>query len=207
MAEATGDPGLWTRLRWRRRGAWQWPSFVGLVAGETALLHELPIAGHGTGVFPALILAGFLNVALLAIAAPLGGRLLRRRRPDLPKVVADDRAGTLALAGLAAALLAGGLIHHPAVLDAHRAFRAQSDAVRRYVAARAAPAYRRNIDRADTWRIDDDLFRTCVPGNDPQRSLCLFVRTDQSPPGIKVDPNRAPNSRYVGPRAIGRVRG
>ena len=207
MAEATGDPGLWTRLRWRRRGAWQWPSFVGLVAGETALLHELPIAGHGTGVFPALILAGFLNVGLLAIAAPLGGRVLRRGRPDLPKVVADDRAGTVALTLLAVALLVGGLIHRPAVLDARRAFRAQSDAVRRYVAARAAPIYRQNIDRADTWRIRKDLFRTCVPGDDPARALCLFVRTDQSPPGVQVDPNRAPNSRYVGPHAIGREHG
>jgi hypothetical protein len=92
-------------------------------------------------------------------------------------------------------------------MDARRAFHAQSEAVRRYVATRAAPAYRRNIDRADTWRIAEDLYRTCVPGDDPLRSLCLFVRTDESPPGIKVDPNRAPNSRYVGPRAIGRVRG
>jgi hypothetical protein len=196
-----------TRLRWRHRGAWQWPAFVVLVAAETVLLHELPIAGNGTGVFAALLLAGFLNVALVAIAAPLGGRLLRRGRPDLPKVVADDRAGTAAIALLAAGLLAGGLIHRPAVMDARRAFHAQSEAVRRYVATRAAPAYRRNIDRADTWRIAEDLYRTCVPGDDPLRSLCLFVRTDESPPGIKVDTNRAPNSRYVGPRAIGRVRG
>ena len=91
----------------------------------------------GTGLFPALLLAGFFNVALLAIAAPLGGRLLRRRRPDLPKVVADDRVGTAALVVLAVALLAGGLIHRPAVLDARRAFTAQSVAVRHYVAARA----------------------------------------------------------------------
>ena len=161
----------------------------------------------GTGLFPALLLAGFFNVALLAIAAPLGGRLLRRRRPDLPKVVADDRVGTAALVVLAVALLAGGLIHRPAVLDARRAFTAQSVAVRHYVAARAPAVYRRNIDRADTWRIDDDLFRTCVPGDDPKRALCLFVRTDQSPPAVRLDPNRAPNSRYVGPTALGRQRG
>jgi hypothetical protein len=207
VADVPEDPGLWTRLRWRRRGAWQWPAFFTLVAGETVLLHELPIAGRGTAVFAALILAAFLNVAALAVGAPLGGRVLRARRPDLPKVVADDRAGTVVLALLAAGLLAAGLIHRPAVLDARRAFRAQSDAVRRYVATKAPAAYRRNIDRADTWRIRDDLFRTCVPGDDPARALCLFVRTDQSPPGLQVDPNRAPNSRYIGPKAIGRERG
>lgn len=207
MSNPADGPGLWNRLRWRRRGAWLWPTFLALVVAEAVLLHELPIAGNGTRVFAALLLAGFLNVAVLAIAAPLGGRLLRRRRPDLPKVVADDRAGTVALAVLAAGLLAGGLIHRPAVLHARRAFREQSAAVRRYVAARAAPVYQQNIDRADTWRIRDDLFRTCVPGNDPARALCLFVRTDQSPPGVQVDPNRAPNSRYIGPKAIGRERG
>jgi hypothetical protein len=207
VSDETGDPRLWTRLRWRRRGAWLWPTFIGLVAGEAVLLHELPIAGNGTGLFPALLLAAFFNVVVLAIASPLGGRLLRRVRPDLPKVVADDRAGTAALVVLAAALLAGGLIHRPAVIDARHAFRAQSAAVRHYVAARASVVYRRNIDRADTWRISNDLYRTCVPGNDPARSLCLFVRTDQSPPGISLDPNRAPNSRYVGPEAIGHVRG
>jgi hypothetical protein len=201
------EPGLLTRLRWRRRGAWQWPAFFALVAGETVLLHELPIAGRGTGVFAALIFAAFLNVAALAIGAPLGGRFVRRFRPDLPKVVADDRAGTVALTALAVGLLTAGLVHRPAVLDARRAFRAQSDAVRLYVARRAPVAYRRNIDRADTWRIREDLFRTCVPGDDPARALCLFVRTDESPPGVQVDPNRAPNSRYVGPHAIGRQRG
>jgi hypothetical protein len=201
------DGRWWTRMRWRRRGAWQWPSFIALVAGEAVLLHELPIAGDGTGLFPAVILAGFLNVALVAIAAPLGGRLLRRRRTDLPKVVADDRAGTAALAVLALVLLTAGLVHRPAVVEARRAFHAQSVAVRHYVATRASAVYRRNVDRADTWRIEDDLFRTCVPGDDPRRSLCLFVRTDQSPPGVGVDPNRAPNSRYVGPTAIGRERG
>ncbi|MEA2271543.1 MAG: hypothetical protein QOI98_251 [Solirubrobacteraceae bacterium] len=207
MAPEGDEPRFWTRLRWRRRGAWQWPLFFVFVVAEAVLLHELPIAGDGTGIWPALLLAGFLNVAVAAVAAPLGGRWLRRRRPDLPRVVADDRAGTAALVVLAAALVAGGLIHRPAVLDSRHAFRAQSDAVRRYVAARAAAVYKRNIDRADTWQVGDDLYRTCVPGDDPRRAFCLFVSTDQSPPGVRVDANHAPNARYIGPNAIGRERG
>ena len=39
-------------------------------------------------------------------------------------------------------------------------------------------------------------FRACVPGDDPDRWLCLFVFTDQSPPGLRRDTNRAPNSSY-----------
>lgn len=40
-----------TRLRWRVRGAWQWPAFVLLTLADAALLHWLPLAGEGTGGF------------------------------------------------------------------------------------------------------------------------------------------------------------
>jgi hypothetical protein len=201
------DARWWSRLRWRRRGAWQWPTFFLAIAGETVLLHKLPIAGERTGLVSALLLATFFNTVVAAVAAPLGGRVLRKRRPDLPRVVADDRAGTAALVALALALLTAGLVHRPAVLEARRAFRAQSDAVRQYVATRAPAVYRRNIDRADTWRLAEDLYRTCIPGEDPRRALCLFVRTDDSPPGLRVDPNHEPNARLFGAEAPGRRRG
>ena len=45
-------------------------------------------------------------------------------------------------------------------------------------------------------RFGKDLYRTCVPGEDPDRWLCLFVFTDQNPPGLREDTNRAPNSTY-----------
>src|SRR5213076_1553554 len=74
-----------TRLRWRLRGAWMWPAFVALTVADALLLHQLPIATDGVDVVPALLLAGFLNLVVVAVAAPLAGRLLRRRRPDLPR--------------------------------------------------------------------------------------------------------------------------
>src|SRR5690606_33397144 len=50
-----------TRLRWRLRGAWQWPLFAVLLAADTVLLHELPIAGDGPDWFAAAVLALFFN--------------------------------------------------------------------------------------------------------------------------------------------------
>jgi hypothetical protein len=122
--------------------------------------------------------------------------VLRRRRPDLPALVANDRAATVALLLTAAILVAVGLAHRPEREASREAFAAQAQAVRRYVAARAAPQYRRHIDDADSLQLGD-VYRTCVPGDDPARALCLFVDMSQSPPGVRVDSNPAPNDTFV----------
>jgi hypothetical protein len=189
---------LWlSRLRWRIRGAWQWPSFAALTLADTVLLHELPIAGEGPDWVPALLLATFFNLVAVAVAGPLLGLLVRRRRADLPRVVATDYGGTAALVATTGLLTAGGLAHRPARQASHDAFAAQSAAVRRYVASHGAPEYRRTIDLADTVQLGGDLYRTCVPGHDARRPLCVFVDTDTSPAGVRLDPSRAPNSTYV----------
>jgi hypothetical protein len=112
-----------TRLRWRMRGAWLWPCFAVLTIADGLLLHHLPIYGDGPGsVVGAILLAGFANLFLVAVIAPLGGRRLRRRRPDLPRFVADNYAGTALVAAMAVAIVVGGLIHRP-VVAAERAAR------------------------------------------------------------------------------------
>ena len=200
---------LWrSRLRWRLRGAMLWPAFAVGVAVDTVLLQLLPIAGDGRpGVVGAFLLAVFFNLVAVAVLTPLAGSRLRKRRPGTPKVVADDQAGTVLLAVLAAALLALGLAHRPALMAEQDDFAAQSQAVRDYVVASGTAEYRGNVDRADTWRQGPDLFRTCVPGADPRRALCLIVTTDQSPPGVTVDPDQRPNSRVAGPDNPGRQDG
>src|SRR5438309_1987385 len=103
-----------SRLRWRLRGAWQWPVFGVLVVGDAVLLHVLPVAGDdGAGPVGALLLAGFFNLVAVAVVGPLGGWALRSRRPDLPKVVASDYAGTVAMVVVTGVLLGIGLVHHP----------------------------------------------------------------------------------------------
>jgi hypothetical protein len=191
------------RLRWRLRGAWLWPAFVVLTVVEGVLLGQLPLAGDGTAFIPGVLLAGFFNLVAVAALMPLLGRRVRRLRPDLPKVVADDYAGTALVVAVFAVLLTVGLIHRPERLAAERDYKAQSAAVVRWVAARGAPEFRHNVSRADTWQQAEDLYRTCVPGPDPKRSLCLIVDTSESPPSVTRDGSAAPNSEFVGPDAIG----
>jgi len=192
----------WRRLRWRLRGAWQWPLFGLFLACDAVLLHFLPLAGDGYSPVASLLLAGFINLAAVAVLAPLGGHALRRVRPDLPRVVASDYAGATLVVVTGLALLGLGLAHRPAVSAARQAFRAQSEAVRRYVMSSAAVVYRRNLTRADSWTVDQNLYRTCVPGRTAMDSLCFFVDTSQSPAGLRRDPNPAPNSTYFGPRGL-----
>src|SRR3954462_6555693 len=190
------EESLWlTRMRWRMRGAWLWPVFIALTVAEGAARDLLPVSGDGPAALPpGVLLAGFANLIAVAVIAPLAGARLRRRRPDLPRVIADNYAGTALLCAGALAILAAGLVHRPQVL-AERADRgAVVGAVHDYVVAQA-PGYRDGIASAEAVRLEDDLYRACVPGSDPRRWLCLFVSTDQRPAGVTVDADRSPNQR------------
>lgn len=196
---------IWLRrLRWRMRGAWQWPAFVALTLADGILLHTLPIAGDGIDVVPAVILAGFFNLFAVAVGAPIAGLLLRRRRRDLPRIVAADYAGTALLLGVSAILLGAGLLHRPAIRASQRDMADQAAAVRRYVLGEEPAAYRIGLANANTWKIEDDLFRTCVPRHGSSRWLCLLVDTSQRPPGLTVDEDHVPNQQFFGARGTGR---
>ncbi len=185
-----------TRLRWRLRGAWMWPAFVALTAADALLLHALPIATDGIDLVPALLLGGFLNLFVVAVVAPLSGGLVRRRRPDLPKAVAADYAGAALLAAVTALLLAGGLLHRPAVERAERDLRVQAAAARAFLLTSAPPAARARLAAANAIRLSDGFYRTCVPDGRPRRAFCVFVRTTQDPPVVRADPDRSPNAEY-----------
>jgi hypothetical protein len=185
----------WTRWRWRLRGAVMWPTFVVCLALDTFLLHRLPVSGSATTVGDAFVVAGFVNLAAVAVVGPLLALGLRRLRPDLPRVVARDYSGAVALLLACAAVLVAGLANRGTVAAAQRAFDAQALALRRYVTAHA-PALRPNLPRADTVRLDTELFRTCVPAARPGTALCLFIDTSTSPPGVRRDSNSDPNAPY-----------
>jgi hypothetical protein len=187
---------LWrSRLRWRFRGAVLWPAFVVLTVFDALLLGQLPIAGDGgTAFVPALLLGFFFNLVVVALVAPVAAMALRRRRPDLPKVVASDRAGTALVVGVTLALLAGGLAHRPEVVEAQHDFAVQQLAAQRFAQRAAPPEFRRRVSESTSLKLEEDLYRTCVPGDDPQRWFCVLVRTDAAPPGITVDDSRESNA-------------
>jgi hypothetical protein len=187
---------LWqTRLRWRLRGAMLWPAFVVAVVLDAVLLDRLPVSGDGgPGLFAALLLAGFLNLGLVAVAAPLAGHWLRRRRPAMPAVIATDRAGAVLLAAACAAVAILGAMHRSTVRAARDDLSAQAAQARRFVVSQAPREFQANANHLDTVKQGPDLYRTCVAGPNPDRAFCVFVNTDQSPPGVTRDPDQRPNA-------------
>ena len=179
---------LWLgRLRWRMRGAWLWPVFFVLTALDGALIALLPpYAGAPPGLIGGVLLAGFANLIAVAMLGPLVGRLLRRRRPDLPRIVANDYAGTLLVVALAVGLLAAGLAHRPSVVAERGDEAAVFDAVHGFVTNQAAE-WQPGLDRVDAVRLAPEVYRACVPGADERRFLCLIVDTDQRPAGVSRD--------------------
>jgi hypothetical protein len=192
---------LWpARLRWRLRGAWMWPAYFALTAVDAVLIAELPpYDGTPPGIVGAVLLAGFANLLLLAVVAPLAGLGLRRLRPDLPRAIARDYAGAGLVAVLTAVILVAGIAHRSAIAAEREDRAAVTDAVRGYVGAHAA-TWGAGLQAIDTLRMSEDLYRACVPGTDPRRWLCLVVETDRRPPAVQRDDSMEPNSalRTVG---------
>jgi hypothetical protein len=180
---------FWPRLRWRMRGAWQWPAFAALTVVDALLVARLPFQGDGPDAIGAVLVAGFANLLVVAVLAPLAGLLVRRWwRPDLPRMIARDYAGTVLLGLVTIVLVTGGLIHRPGRLADEGDRAAALAAAQEYVRTQA-PAFRNAPDLA---REETDLYRVCVYA-DKGLPLCLYVNTDQHPPGVRRDHSREPN--------------
>ena len=171
--------GAWlARMRWRRRGAWLWPTFVVVTVLDGVMLHALPLLGSSQTVAGGIVAGLVGNVlAVVLLARPIGG-LLRRRRPDLPVGVAGNYAGTAAVVLVSAAMLTLGLLHHPTIVVQQQAM---DDAIVRaqaFIGDRAPAAFRANVRDENTYVIvPGSIYRTCVPSVDGGRTYCVVVRT------------------------------
>jgi hypothetical protein len=186
------EPVWRRRLRWRLRGAWQWPVFAVLTVVDAVLVARLPFSGEGTDAIGAFLFAGFVNLIVVAVLAPFAGMALRRRRRDLPFMIARDYAGTALLSLFTVCLVAGGLLHRSALAAEHRDERAVYAAVHRYLEANE-PAFAPYLRSLDMRLLEDESYRACVFRPREKLPICFFVNTNQSPAGIKRDPTRHVN--------------
>ncbi len=209
---ASGERFWPNRLRWRLRGASQWPVFALATVLDTWIIHELPPissdleADSSLGVFPAFLIAGFGNLIIAAVAAPLLTRLLARRRPtpegvpaaalDVDHDVLKDRVSSaLLLAGIVACLIAG-LANRPTIVQATDALEENGREVRLFVVRSGDEELERNLETADTIRLSTGFFRTCIARDDRRRRVCVLVDTNRDPIHVRRDPSAEPNSVF-----------
>ncbi len=208
---------LWARrLRWRLRGGLQWPAFAVLTVGNGVLLHVLPPFASGIDLIPGLIIASFSNLFLVGVVAPfLARRMIAERLAtagtaaaagapiagpsDPPYEILLDRAATGLLLAGTLGLVAAGLASRPLIVSETEATETNARLVRSYTLAHASPEYRRNVDAANTIRVAEGYFRTCIPADDRRRVWCLFVDTNLEPPDVRPDRSATPNDKYLGP--------
>jgi hypothetical protein len=186
------------RARWRWRGALLWPTFVLAVFADGVIAVARPFIGDSQS-FGAGMLAGMiLNLlAVLLLSRPLGA-VVRRARPDMPSQVARNYAGTLAVVGISAGLLAIGLVHHAGVVSDQRVL---DDAIVRaeaYIGDRAPPEFRVNADHTDTFVIQvGTLYRTCVPSRYRARYYCVIVKPRLPFAQSVVPAGSEPNAQFA----------
>jgi uncharacterized membrane protein YhaH (DUF805 family) len=166
------------RLRWRRRGAWLWPVFIAATVADAVIGTLLPPSGDSQMIFGAGVIGLVLNmIGILVISWPAAA-LLRRRRRDLPVIVARDYAGTAVVALVSVALLSAGLLHRNSVLANRRAMQDAIVRAQAYIGDRAPAEFRRNVQWVSTFTIEPgSIYRACVPSLDGRRTYCVVVDT------------------------------
>ena len=199
------DERFWpARVRWRLRGAWMWPTFVAITLVDGVILHLLPPVSTGIGIVPAILLATFGNLVLIGAVAPWLARRTWKRRPAAepgapPRAqleVLSDRIGTGLLLATVVGVLAAGLAARPTVVSETEDTERNAEAFRELVLSRGDDELIRNLETANTVRLGEDFFRTCVARDDRERYFCAFVDTSRNPPDVDVDGSAEPNSVY-----------
>jgi len=193
------DAAWLVRMRWRRRGAWLWPAFVAITIVDAVVGHLLPPVGETQSLGAAAVLGLVLNLlAVLLLTRPLAA-LVRKRRPDLPLMVARDYAGTGAVLCVGIALLAAGLAHRPFVLARQRTMQDAIARAEAWIGFRAPDEFRPNMRLANTVAIQaGSIYRTCVPSDDRRRTYCVIVKTHLPFPSSVSFAGYEPNSLFAG---------
>ena len=197
---------FWTsRVRWRLRGALMWPAFAVVTLAEAVLLNRLPPIRTGVDLIPGAIIATFANLILVGAVAPwLAKRMAARSgghgavSPQTAREVLQDRVGTVLLATGLVGVIASGLATRPLIVGETEERERAAKALFEYVQHSGNAELRRNNDAAETARLADGYFRTCIPHDDRRRYFCFFVDATKQPVEVVRDPSAQPNSRDPG---------
>ena len=185
---------IWARrLRWRFRGAWQWPVFAIVTLADGAVLYLLPPTGPDFDPIFGLFVATFGNLVLVGAVAPWIAKRLYRRAHEtgpggavretalsaLPREVLRDRAAVALLGAGVLGLVAAGLGNRQVVVSETKATEDNARLVREYVERNGSAEVKRNLQTANARRLEPDFFRTCINLDDRTKAYCLFVDTQR----------------------------
>jgi hypothetical protein len=181
-----------------------WPSFIAITLLDGLIMWRLPPVGGGVDLIPAILIATFGNLVVIAVLAPWLARRTWRRRPAAepgapPRAqleVLIDRIGTGLLVATVVGVVAAGLAARPTVVSETEESERNAKAFRAFILNHGDEELIRNLETANTVELGDSLFRTCVARDDRARYFCTLIDASRDPPDIDVDPSAEPNSAY-----------
>ena len=195
-----GEERFWVaRARWRLRGAMLWPAFVIFTLVDGFVLYRLsPVGFDFDDPIAPVILATFGNLFLIAVVSPLLSKRLAARREAITKVdreVLQDRVGTTLLAVGLVGVIAAGLGNRQVIVSETNATERNARTLDLVIAHAGNAELTRNRETANTHRLSEGYFRTCVARDDRRRAFCFFIDTNKHPAEVRRDPSELPNSR------------
>ena len=181
-----------------------WPTFIAVTLIDGLILHLLPPVGTGVDLIPAILLATFGNLFLVGAIAPWLAKATWRREPVAepaapPRArleVLTDRIGTGLLLATIVGVVAAGLAARPLVVSETQDTERNAKAFRELILQRGDDELIHNLESANTIRLGEDFFRTCVARKDRRHYFCAYIDTSKDPPDVDVDGSAEPNSAF-----------
>jgi hypothetical protein len=181
-----------------------WPAFIVLTLVDGLILHRLPPVSTGVDLIPGILLATFGNLVLIGALAPWLARRIWARRPAAetgtpPRAqleVLTDRIGTGLLLASVVGVVAAGLAARPTVVSETEDTERNAQAFRQLVLHTQNPELIRNLETANTVRLSEDYFRTCIARDDRERFFCAFIDTSGERPKVIPDRSAESNSTF-----------
>ena len=172
-----------------------WPAFVLLTLVDGLVLHLLPPVGTGVDLVPAILIAVFGNLVLIGALAPWLARRVWARRPaaapgtpPMAQVeVLTDRIGTGLLVASVVGVLAAGLAARPLVVAETDARERAAKAILQTIENSGNEELIRNTETAQTARLSDGTFRTCIAHDDRRHFWCYIIDPNQHPVKVTRD--------------------
>ena len=84
----------------------------------------------------------------------------------------------------------------PLIVSETRDTERNAELVRDHILAEGPAEVQRNLETANTVKLEDGYFRTCVNYDERDRAYCLFVDVDAEPPIVREDPSTLPNQEF-----------
>ena len=198
----SSEERFWARrLRWRLRGAMQWPAFVLFTLLDGVVISELPPAViKEPNLIVGVLAATFGNLVLIGAVAPfLARRLAEREADQTGREILQDRVATVLLAVGLLACLVSGLANRPVIVSETEDTEEVGRQLRAYVERSGSEELRRNLETANTIRLSEGYFRVCIARDERRRYFCLFVDTGKDPTQVRRDPSAQPNAGFAAP--------